>query len=158
MLRFAALMIMFGLAPQLAMSEPLSYADFAAFPEEASFSTKAEARGNIVSCLKATRTPNLCLGVTLPACDSVPVVCQLREASTWDALGHDIYLRMRMALGGADWLDAAHVRISGEMRASCEAQAKAQSGRAAQEAAFASCAMSTAMQRTLDLRLALVAP
>ena len=135
--------------PAAALADELTLEDFAAFEGQFDAEAVDATRAAIVSCLQQTRTPSSCIGVTLVACKADPDECATLEAAAWERFGYDIYLALRTALGGPDWIDAAHTRIGGEMDARCAAL----TGDAARL-----CPVNEAASRAIDLRFALVSP
>ena len=138
-----------ALLPLAVAAQELTFEDFAAFEGQFDAAAVDPARAAIVTCLQSTRTPSSCVGVTLATCDAGASACATLEAAAWERFGYDIYLALREALGGPDWIDTSHARIGGEMDARCAGL----SGDAARL-----CPVKEAAARAIDLRFALVSP
>ena len=152
-MRIWGLVVFFFMVPLVALADVLALEEFAVFQGDVPPEGVPDARAQIVDCLQATRAPRACIGVTVLACEASSEACALVETAVWERLGFDIYLALRAALGGPDWIDTAHLRLGSEMVARCEARG-AEAGAGAAEV----CRLNEAASRTLDLRFALVAP
>lgn len=141
-----------------ATAEPLTLEEFGIVHSEVTAEKAASKRARIVACLQTTREPLGCIGTTLRVCQVTLEACSYQEAAAWEQLGFDIYLELRRALGGPDWIDAAHLRLRAEIVTQCDAEAAVENERLMQRAIRAACYLRGAAGRTLDLRFALVAP
>ena len=148
--------LIFSLAfwvPALAKADALSLEAFAVFQGAGDVDGLADTRAQLVQCLQDTRTPRVCIGATVPTCRGESEACETLETKAWEHYGYDVYLALRRALGGPDWIDTAHARIGAEMAARCAGQLS-DDGKAAVQV----CQLREAAARALDLRFALVAP
>jgi len=148
------IVLWFGLlGPGFAKADALLLEEFAVFQSEIGQAAATSVRRQIVLCLQMTSEPRTCIGASVQACDGVFEECAIVEAAAWERFGYDLYLELRRALGGPEWIDTAHARIGTEILARCEARVLE-----AGEASRHVCQLSEAAGRALDLRFALVAP
>ena len=152
-MRLIALCVLGVLNPCVAGAQALLLEDFAVFRGSSPSESIAQDRAEIVACLQGTRVPQSCVGIVSKACEGEVQACEVREVVVWEHYGFDVYLALRQALGGPDWIDAAHRRIGLEMVARCDAQVLDSA-----EAVRAACELQEAAGRALALRFALVAP